>query len=232
MILINDKYTVFSGEVRLPRVGVGSGDLVVNSEVDISGPVKIATDDGSFELVGTAFRHGEYVQHLKIHWIAGADGMNTSLAPKGYNGYTLGRILADTLSAVGERMSDAIDARLLAIYKKHWQRLAQTAKAQVIEIMRSAGVDSWRILPDGSLWMGTETWPAVPTSDQWVQMNWNRAENWALIGSENPFLLPGVSLPMDDEMGHITSQRVSYVVHSWEADKIRQTALFEDEAIP
>ena len=219
---------VLTAEIRMPRVGVATADLVVNSETDLAGALTISTEDGAFSLKGTASRHGQFVKRQSLRWTAGADGLGKVIPPKQFLGYTLRTVLTNTLGACGETLSPASDSALLSSFLTSWTRLARPAKTALIELLEAKGASAWRVLPDGSVWVAkSEPWPAAPAKPFQV-LDWNRSEGWALLGVEQPFMLPGTTIPMDDGSGNITIQRLSYVVHYVEPKSVRTKVWFED----
>jgi len=232
MSLINcNGFPVISGELRLPRFGIATGDLTVDTTQDLQGQVTIATDDGSFSLVGQAYRHGQFIQKQILRWVAGADGFETVLPPKQYRGRTLRSTLVDTLEACGETLSSTSDSTLLVLFLTNWVRLSMTAKAAVYALLEAQNAQGFRVLPDGTIWVSkTEPWPASDATIPFQIMTWERGEGWALLGCEQPFLLPGTTIQMDDGSGNVSTQKISYVVHSITAESVRTKIYFEDVA--
>ena len=70
MITING-LPILTGNIRLPRVGVGMAELQVDTQNAVQGPCTIATDDGSFTFKGQAFRSGIFTGTLSLRVILG-----------------------------------------------------------------------------------------------------------------------------------------------------------------
>jgi hypothetical protein len=71
---------------------------------------------------------------------------------------------------------------------------------------------NWRILSDGTLWVGTESWPTA--SGAFTVISQNPADASWFLGVDFPFVLPGTQL---DGVG-----QVGRVEHQIEPSKIRQ----------
>ncbi len=212
----------------MPRVGVFNGDLVVDTPTDLTGPILLKTDDNRFSLKGVAFREGPFTQKLKLRFVGGAGGLDTLVPPKAFDGYTVRSILIDTLAACGETLAATADKNLLNIFLTKWVRLAQTGKDVVKSLLELNNGASWRIIPDGTFFATmNEPWPSV-SDDQFDLATWNRSEGWAVIGSQQPFALPGQTITITDGTDFQSTQEISYLIHSIEADKVRTHLYFED----
>jgi hypothetical protein len=78
---------------------------------------------------------------------------------------------------------------------------------------------TWRVLPDGTIWAGPETWPdSGLTTDDYQILDEDPREGTALLGVEAPVLLPGTAL---------AGRRVSYVEHLINAEGVRSNVWFE-----
>lgn len=231
MSLLNcNGFPITHGEIKLPRVGIGTASLTLDSEQDFEGQAVISSDDLAFILTGFAFRHGQFVNKQQLRWVAGNGGFDTIVQPKEYLGWTIKNIAGDILSSVGESLSSTSDATLTQQYQAVWIRLGQqTAKSALQAILDAKGAQAWRVLADGTTWLAQqEPWPAISSSLEYEVIRWEREEGWADIGCVQPFLLPGTTMQMDDGSGNMTTQRVSYVVHTIEPTRIRTKAYFED----
>lgn len=226
---------VIKGTIRLPRVGVWNADLTLDTASPISGPVTLATADGAFSLAGTGYREGVFLGTLSLRAIGGAGGLSSApggigkaIPAKFYQGATLGLVLGDILSACGERLSATADKAVTGLVLRKWVRLAGTGKQAIARLLDNVAT-SWRILPDGTFWVGTDTFPAAP-STQFDVVERHFGEGRIVIGASQPFLFPGTLLTLP--LGVSTSasaltQNVSYVTYDIRADHIRAEVWFE-----
>lgn len=215
---------ILRGSIYLPRVGVWHADLTVDAFAPITGAVTIATDDGSFKLAGTVYRSGIWQDTLVLRVVGGAGGLGTVVGPFAYQGAPLSVVLQAILAACGEKLSATSDASLLSTELDAWSVLGGSGKAAVACLLDPLGT-SWRILADGTFWVGADTYPAAPTVDFDV-LDRHFDEARIVIGSERPFLFPGttLTLPASATGG---PQQVSYVVHEIQAASIRAEVWFE-----
>ena len=226
--------SVISGTIRLPRLGVWNADLVVDSADSITGPVELSTAYGAFSLQGTAYRSGSYQQTVSVRVLGGAGGLSTPpggigsvLTPKFYQGATVRLVLGDILAACGETLSTTSDTTTLATVLKRWVVMGGSGKDALARLFEPYDV-VWRVLSDGKLWVGAEKWSPAPTT-QFDVMTRKHEEGRAVIASEAPWLLPGVTLTMPAGAGGGTEQ-VSYVAWTIESTKIRADVWFERAA--
>ena len=230
-------YAVINGEIRMPRVGVWSADLKVDTLalVGIGGSVTIVSNDGVFSLVGVAYREGLYTASLTMRVIGGAGGLGPApggvgqnLPPKFYQGVTVGYVLTDTLTACGERLSATSDQAVLSTNLKKWTRLGGPGKRAIARLLDNIAT-SFRVLPDGSFWVGTDTYPpAVPTQYDLVERHYG--EGRVVIGCTQPFVMPGTLLTLV-RSGVTTTENVSNVVHTIKSNSVRSEVFFERSGV-
>ncbi len=73
-----------------------------------------------------------------------------------------GVVLADIAQAAGERLAPGVEAELDALTFQRYTRVKGPAWAALDVLAFVLGPEvGWRILADGSLWMGVEAWPAI-----------------------------------------------------------------------
>ena len=85
------------------------------------------------------------------------------------------------------------------------------------------------MLPNGQLWVGTDTYPAAPTTKfDLLERHWG--EGRVVVGSSQPFVSPGTLLTMTVD-GSTASENVSNVVHSIRGDQIRSEVWFERSGV-
>lgn len=222
---------IIRGNIRMPRVGVWNADLTLDSTTAITGPVTLATADGAFSLAGTAYREGVFLGTLSLRVIGGAGGLSVApgglgklLPAKYYQGATLGLVLSDTLTSCGEKLSAKSDAAVTGLFLTKWTRLAGTGKQAIARMLDNIAT-SWRVLADGTVWVGTDTYPAAPNS-QFDVLERHFGEGRIVIGVQQPFLMPGTLLTISSSATSGT-QNVSTVTYDIRPDKIRAEVWFE-----
>jgi hypothetical protein len=222
---------VIKGSIRLPRVGVWSADLTLDTAIPISGPVTLVTADGAFSLSGTGYREGVFLGTLSLRVIGGAGGLSTApggvgktLPAKYYENAPLSLVLGDILTACGEKLSPTFDTAVTSLLLRKWTRFAGTGKQCIARLFDNIAT-SWRILADGTFWVGTDTYPPAPSS-QFDVVDRHFGEGRIIIGVQQPFLMPGTLLTISSSATSGT-QNVSYVTYDIRPGTIRAEVWFE-----
>lgn len=96
--------------------------------------------------------------------VGGAGGLARTVDAKYYANQPQLRLPAsEVLSAVGERLSASSTASVLSQVLPSWPRRRDLAGRLLDDLADAAGA-IWRVLPDGSIWIGTDSW--VPGGGQ------------------------------------------------------------------
>lgn len=223
---------VIRATIFLPRVGVWHADLTVDASTALTGTVTIATADGSFSLTGTVQRDGVFQQTLSMRIVGGAGGLadfTKTVPPKAFQNVALQLPLTYVLASVGESLAPAgvapgqSDPGVLATFLRFWCVTKGTA-TQALQRLLDPIATSWRVLPNGQVWVGTDTFPSAPNV-QFDVLERHFSEGRIVIGCEEPFLLPGTSLTLSASATQGV-QPVSYVVHEVHAESVRTEAWF------
>lgn len=199
---------VISGQVERPLTGVWTADLVLD-QPDGSGfspgtKVTLAADNG-YTLNGVVDPHrtGDFLDAVHVRILGGAGGMgNTSTAR---NLVQPGAFVRDVLNALaidsGESLSSTVDAGFLSSNLTAWSVIGGNPVSQNLRALLNIVEPgfNWRILADGTLWMGSESWPRA--SGTYEVMTQNPADGSYEIGVDSPFVVPGTNLA---NVGHVS----------------------------
>jgi hypothetical protein len=148
------------GRLIFPRIGAWSAKLTIESPTAPSGAIAVESDDGAaLRLAGTAERAEAFHGRTSLRIVGGAGGLGTRLPPRAFSKVPLRIPLADALSVAGERAAPTPSPSLEL---PRWTRAESTAGEEIAALAHVAHA-SWRLLDDGSVWLGTETWPAAGT---------------------------------------------------------------------
>jgi hypothetical protein len=218
LITIGD-VEVIKGSITFPRIGVWHMDAVVDQAdaTNLTGAVTVGIGDSDLTLNGTAYRVGELRDTVSMRIVAGAAGLGTICTPKAYGNMPLRTPLGDILSAAGETLSNTADPATLSGQLAAWSILGLPCGEMIDELASFAGV-SWRMLADGTCWVGPETWPDSTIDYQLI--DGDPKQNRFVLGVELPVLLPGTTLDIG---------KVSYVIHEVTPDSTRSIVWLEDQ---
>src|SRR5690606_20459620 len=203
----------------LPRVGVWHADLTVDIDDDAevpSGEVTLETEHRTWR--ATVRRGSEDRGGAKLRVVGGKGGMGNIVPPKSYRAAIARLPIADALSAAGEALADSADRGTLHRMLPFWTSPSATAGEIVARVCADLGV-AWRMLDDGTVWVGPETWPAWETpADAMVTARW--PDDGAVeVADETLSASPGMTFE---------GQRIGRVEHRISADGARTILFFDD----
>jgi hypothetical protein len=218
LIKAND-VPVLSGTIALPLVGVWTADLVLD-QIDgtgfDAGTAVTIKADGGVELSGTVSpdRSGAYLDSVHVRVVGGAAGMPTTVQPRAY--VQPGAYVRDVLNGIAqdseETLSGTISSALLNTNLTAWAVMSVPAVQALLALIDIVNPSlHWRILTDGTLWIGEETWPTV--TPEHVEMSANPSEGVFDLGVDTPSIVPGCTI---DDIG-----KIGRVEHEIESGKIR-----------
>ena len=211
--------TVSTMGLVMPRLGAWVAELVVETDEALAGAATLDLDGTTF--VGAIAAGAVYAGRWTGRVVGGAGGLSRTLDPTAHQRITLAAIFAETLRAAGE--TAAADLGDLSAEQRHWHRPRQTAAAEVAEIARAAGF-AWRVLSDGTVWVGPEAWPELALGDDLEVMEHDTAAGrYTLAGSAALALLPGRTVNLDG-----ASVRVAQVEHRVDARGALRTLVVAD----
>ena len=162
-------YTGQRADLILPPQGRWTARVNFDGELAIGQSVALRLL--GVDYVGHVVEAGSIGAAGSVMVAGGTGGLDRSVEARHYrHGPQVQTILFDVLGEVGESLSALSDSAVLARSLTAWTRTAGTALDAVDELAEYCGC-KWRVLPDGSIWIGSYTWPAVTT-------------DWTLIGGE------------------------------------------------
>lgn len=204
---------VLTAALTLPRRGAWTVEAVVSSDTDITGSVTLA--DGGLLYAGTVTAGGVLSGRWSGRVVGGAGGLDLDPGPRAYQNTTLGVVLADALAAGGERRSTDSNPALLALALPQWLRVGTLDEA-LGALVVTFGRSSWRVKRDGSVWVGTDTYPQARVP--YVLIEKQESQRSWTIAPENTLLGPGSTFE---------GRRVGQVVHRISPDGLRTEVSFE-----
>lgn len=205
--------------IQEPRTGVWTAVIDVDSEVTLSGAVTLVIDGVTWQ--GTIARGDLFAGRVHAQVVGGAGKLSTALDAKYYIGITLGVVLADLMMGTGERLSASADTRVLGHSVARWARPKGKAGLALRQVADEILNVNWRMLRDGTVWLGAESWPTVsPVFDETDQAP---GRDSLTIAPDSPIVTPGSTLQ---------GKLVSRVTTTLTPGGLRQEMLFESADNP
>lgn len=211
---------VLSALLSVPRTGAWRLDAAVDAEtaIGLTGEVVLVLDEGASTWRGWAFRTGENFGKVELRVIGGAGGLARELAGQSYRQATARAIATDILGAAGEALDGSSQADVLDQLLPFWTRRAGRCARQLEQLLGAFGA-TWRVLPSGKVWVGTETWPDAPAFDADVLSVDPREGRAELAGTQAYKLLPWQTY---------AGRHLARVEHRMMPDALRTSVWFED----
>jgi hypothetical protein len=209
------------GRIALGLSGAWTAQLVLDTPTPPSGPATIAAA-GGLELHGTVVpsRSGARLDSSHVWVVGGAGGLATEVGGA-FRSAQLRDPLNAILAASGEKLSSTTTSQVLSVSLPFWTLGVHRAGRALDELAAEAGrvlgkVIRWRVLSDGTIWLGAETWPTAKLPADADVLDTDPSRRQVTIGPATPALLPGVDL---DGVG-----RVLAVEHHLQPDQVRSLA--------
>jgi hypothetical protein len=208
---------VLSAHIREPRIGAWTAEVDVDSDDAITGSVTLALGFDSWQ--GTIVRGSLETGRFHAIVVGGAGGLSKQLPPKHYISSPMRMMLGEILKAIGETQSAAMDAAVGNTFMDRWSRFGGSGGQALKQVAQDLGV-SWRVLRDGSIWLGVETWPELKVEHDIIERLPGRGR--ALIAPDVFTLRPGVRWE---------GQQLSEVHTLLSEGAFRQELVFEDATV-
>lgn len=186
-------FTVTAATIRMSRAGAATADVTAEASSVPSGPVEFRLGAGRV-LKMTVSRGAVFGGMLRVQLVAGANGLRTVLEPRHFTTPSVRVVLSEILRQAGETLSPSADASLLGTVLEHWTiRRMQAAAAIGYLFDRLPANTTWRILDDGTLWLGAEAWPASGITG-FTEIARQPEDDVITYALETPYLQPGTTL--------------------------------------
>lgn len=193
-ITINGGAAVLRAHVFLPLAGVWAADLDVDTDDELAGAVTIEVD-GAVAFRGTVLDGGVTHGLWRGRIVGGAGGLRRTLPALAYLDATRADVVRDALAEAGEALSATAGPISAAVARFH---RAEGAAARAIDATADALGYGWRVLADGTVWLGAETWPDAPAADVTV-LDTDPRERRFTLGGDVLGLRPGQLVQVQDE---------------------------------
>lgn len=207
---------ILGGAVTMPRVGVWQADIDVDASSRDPFIQGVEVLLGSQRFVGMPTACDVVGGRVKMRIAGGKGGLPKDAAPRFYRAIPARVPLGELLSAVGETLSKTSSKGKLDLQLPFWTRPKSTTGEALEELAWALDCD-WRILDDGTVWVGTETWPDAVVPGALV-LDEAPEDNRAELSSDEPSLRPGTTF---------NGKRVGRVVHTIDSANVRTTVYYD-----
>lgn len=182
--------------LTLPRLGRAVAEVRLNAgpgALTVDQAVTLAIAGSSWTMAVT--RSGDDRGRLRVLLVAGAGKLHQPVKAKYYEGIPPATVARDLLADVGETPGQIdLPGNLQA-----WIRRAGPAHEALTALLALYPKRAWRVQPDGSIWIGEETWPDGPA----VTVLDERPAAGSYLLSLAPDLQPGMTIPGIGRIGRV-----------------------------
>lgn len=196
--------------LTMPRTGAWHVGVTVDGEIPLTGAVTL--DLVGVKFLGTVVRGQPFVGDTKLWIVGGGGGMSRKLDAKNYSSGPSVRTIVKEILGDKETLSLESDAGILNSVLPNYHRMEGIASHALTTVLGKLGA-VWRILADGTVWIGKDTYPEVAVPHVLEDEDW--FSGILNIAPEAPTLRPGVTF-----LGH----KIEEVVHYASPDKLRTEA--------
>lgn len=188
---------VFDLRLILPRLGRWTLDCILSadqqSELTPGTAVQVAFD--SFALNGTVLRGGPFIGAQNCRIVGGNGTIGQPAIPFMAQSTTWRTIVARLLQNCGESLSsDADPTDVLLSQPAAWTVSSERTAPQLTAMCNAMAPGTvWRFNPDGTVWIGIDTFPAATLINTAVVTE-HPEQGFIELGPLAPQILPGVSL--------------------------------------
>jgi hypothetical protein len=211
--------TAYDAQMFTPRFGAWQIDMRIDDPNPPTGKVRVVLDTdvqalgitAGRVLRGTATRSGPFIDASQVRVVAGAGGLGLTAKPRHYEAPTLGLVLTDLLRDAGEDMSGSADLGILNIQLAAWTTGARPVGSVIRDIFAvAAPAAAWRMLDDGTVWVGTDAFAASPIdASTYEVIDRSAEENSVQIETDGPLPLVGTTFEggqvncVQDDVPHV-----------------------------
>lgn len=211
-----DGLPVTHARISMPRVGVWHAEVALAQvEAYVQGRATLQFGP-NLSLMGTVRRSGSADGAGVLILVGGSGNLWKPARAQAYRQAPLRLPLNDLLTTAEEQLADSAHPEVLQTLLPFWVTVGTPISQCLAELMAKADA-SWRVLPEGTLWVGNESWPDAPSFNHILLTELPIQDAFELYSHE-PALLPGQTF---------RSRHVSYVEHSIRGDDIQTLALLE-----
>lgn len=166
-------HDILDGDLALPRIGVWTARAEIDADaalaVGADVTIALARDKGGAptRFAGRVVECVAWQGRARVIIAGGRASLADKLAPRlASRSYVAAphpvpvlEVVRDILADAGEALAAGAETALAGLVVSRWLRAAGTGAEALREL--SAGRFAWRVLGDGTVWAGVETWPTA-----------------------------------------------------------------------
>lgn len=177
-------------DIRLPLVGAWVADVEHVNTPSVAEGDRVSLTLGAQSWTGTVLRvETAGGRNWDCRIVGGAGGLGTTLTPKQYISPPASLVLQDALAEAGESAEASTLAALSSTLLRGWVRRQVTLGQELDALSRLLRL-RWRVVPSGSVSMGTEPGTPVALAEAQV-LEEDAARGRVVLAVNEPTVTPG-----------------------------------------
>jgi hypothetical protein len=215
-ILLCAGHPVIALQMGLPKNGRWTATLDVDTDENLAGSITLEDDGITYK--GAVVNAGVVAFVARVFAVGGTGGLSKAVDARSYFRVTAKTVLSELLASVGEVLDASSSSAVLATPLAFWTRAGVEAKTALQTLCDELGA-RWRVLPNGAVWVGVDSWPKSPKSLEAIELDQDPAAGTVLYAPDAIALRPGFT---------VAGRRVGRVEHSFgRGAPLRTTAWIE-----
>lgn len=192
---------LYAARISIPRFGAWHADIAVDGEEPLANRVTLSL--GGVKFSAAVRRQGLSIGNVYARLVGGAGGLKNVAPAQGYHSVPFSVPLQDMLTFAGERVSPSSSPKVTTYLLNSFSRTAGPVGRSISNLLDVSPVESsWRVLYDGSVWVGEESWSTAQVD--YELLSYDAELGRYEVYSERPDWMPGTV---------VTGLRVSSVEH-------------------
>lgn len=176
------------GRLTLRLAGAWDAELWLGSDIEVAGPAVV--DVAGVQFVGTATSGKDSGNRVSVRVVGGAGGLSSTVTAIAFAQATRGTILQAALGSGGETLSPLSDSTVTGGLLAHWSIASGTVAEAVRRLVEHASA-TWRVLPDGTIWVGVDVFP--PVEPEHVLISESPVNQRLVVAVDTASILPGTT---------------------------------------
>lgn len=192
-IALLGRLEVISFRLSMPLVGIWTAEVEVDAELVPVGETTLAfgvENAAPITFAGTVLEQSGFLGRARAFVLGGAGKLHRDLPPRQYQLAPPRVIVSSILRDAGETAGDLSSLDKLPPLPR-WVRIAGTGADALSVLCRRRGL-SWRVMANGSVWVGVEAWPSFRGGPLFIEKDLGHRR--VLTARDGPDVLPGVSI--------------------------------------
>jgi len=168
----------------IPKIGAWiANDVLVDTDTPLSLGQAVTMNFMDRTFKGTVLDTGVFEGYQRCTIIGGSGKLSSYLESTPYNSTTVGQVLRDIARKTSHTVSTSIDQTLLNSNLASWNIIRMKAALAITKLLSEIGA-IWRILTDGTLWIGKEVYTPLNAQDFTVLEEFPEEARWDIYNED------------------------------------------------